>query len=314
MLELVTTRHNELVDPFLHVWSWQIAVYLFLGGWVAGMMIIVGVLLHRGRHKVRNCVCGVLPGLSLGLLSLGMLALFLDLEHKAYVWRLYTTFEISSPMSWGAWILLLVYPALVAAWLVRVPALVGALFPGLDHLSARVVERPVALRMIALANIGLGVALGIYTGILLSSLGARPFWSSALLGPLFLLSGLSAAAAFTHLVARDADERVLLARADNVFLGAELVVLALFLIGLSQASSAGIQAAALVLGGPFTAAFWVGVVALGIVMPLAIQSLAVRHRIPHTPLAPVFVLGGGLLLRFVFVYAGQYSHWPTGVF
>ena len=46
-------------------------------------------------------------------------------------------------------------------------------------------------------------ALGIYTGVLLSALGARPFWNSALLGPLFLVSGLSSAAAFTHLVARD---------------------------------------------------------------------------------------------------------------
>ena len=41
-------------------------------------------------------------GLSLVLLSLGMLALFLDLEHKLYVWRLYTTFQPTSPMSWGA--------------------------------------------------------------------------------------------------------------------------------------------------------------------------------------------------------------------
>ena len=44
----------------------------------------------------------------------------------------------------------------------------------------------------------------IYTGILLSSLGARPLWASGILGPLFLVSGLSTAAAFAHLVARDA--------------------------------------------------------------------------------------------------------------
>ncbi len=314
MIELVSTRHNALVDPFLHVWSWQIPIYLFLGGWVAGMMIIVGVLLHRRRHTERNCVCGVLPSLSVVVISLGMLALFLDLEHKAYVWRLYTTFEVASPMSWGAWILVLVYPALAAAWLVRVPALVRAIVPALDEVSAWITARPLVVRSIALSNIGLGIALGIYTGVLLSSLGARPFWNSALLGPLFLMSGLSAAAAFTHLVARDPDERVLLARADNVFLGGELVVLALFLIGLSQSSAAGSEAAALVLGGPFTATFWVGVVALGIVIPLVIQSLAIRHLIAHTSIAPLLVLSGGLLLRFVFVYAGQYSHWPTGVF
>jgi formate-dependent nitrite reductase membrane component NrfD len=47
-------------------------------------------------------------------------------------------------------------------------------------------------------------------------------------------------------------------------------------------------------------------------VPLVIQVLAVSHRIAHTPLGPVFVLAGGLALRFVVVLAGQYSHWPKG--
>ena len=35
MLEFTTTRHNPLIDPQLAVWSWEIPVYLFLGGVVA---------------------------------------------------------------------------------------------------------------------------------------------------------------------------------------------------------------------------------------------------------------------------------------
>jgi formate-dependent nitrite reductase membrane component NrfD len=163
---------------------------------------------------------------------------------------------------------------------------------------------------IAVANVVLGVALGIYTGVLLSAMVARPFWNSAILGPLFLASGLSSAAAFTHLVARHVDERVLLAKSDNVFLAIELFLIALFLVGLLGASGAHAEAARLVLGGPFTASFWVFVVGLGIVVPLVIQTLAVTHRIQHTPLAPIFVLGGGLALRFVFVMAGLASQWP----
>jgi formate-dependent nitrite reductase membrane component NrfD len=69
------------------------------------------------------------------------------------------------------------------------------------------------------------------------------------------------------------------------------------------------RAAGLVLGGPFTAVFWVGVVGIGIAVPLFIQSLAVSHRIRHTPVAPLLVLSGGLLLRIVIVYAGQVSRW-----
>jgi formate-dependent nitrite reductase membrane component NrfD len=309
MHEFTLTRHNVLVDPSLSVWGWEIPVYLFLGGFVAGMMIIVGYFLLRGRHRDDTCVCSVLPGLGLVLLSVGMFALFLDLEHKLYVWRLYLTFEASSPMSWGAWILLLVYPALALAWLAHPPSLVRDLWPSVHRTAEAIAGRAGAVRAIGLVLIMLGVALGIYTGILLSALGARPFWASALLGPLFLVSGLSSAAAFTHLVARHPDERELLARSDNVFLAIELAVISLFLFGLLSSSQAQLEAARLVLGGPFTAVFWVFVVGLGILIPLVIQSLAVTRRIAHTAVAPLLVMGGGLALRFVVVYAGQFSHW-----
>ena len=43
MLEISTTRHNPLVDPVLSVWSWEIPVYLFFGGMIAGMMILAGI-------------------------------------------------------------------------------------------------------------------------------------------------------------------------------------------------------------------------------------------------------------------------------
>jgi protein NrfD len=308
MHELTLARHNELVDPILRVWNWQIPVYLFLGGWVAGMMVVVAYFLFRGRHREETCVCGVLPALSVVLLSLGMLALFLDLEHKLYVWRLYTTFQISSPMSWGAWILILVYPALFAVIVLHPPRPLVGIWPVFDRLSDRLAN-PRIVRIIASANVALGTALGIYTGILLSTFAARPFWNSALLGPLFLVSGLSSAAAFTHLVAIRPEERVLLAKTDNVFLVIELFLIGLYLIGLLSGPAASASAARLVLGGPFTSAFWVFVVGFGIVVPLIIQLLAVSHRIRHTPLAPIFVLAGGLALRFVFVLVGQYSSW-----
>jgi len=308
MRELILTRHTGQIDPILHVWGWEIPVYLFLGGMVAGMMILVGIALLQGRHRERACTCSVLPGVSLVLLSVGMLALFLDLEHKLYVWRLYTTFQVSSPMSWGAWVLLLVYPALVLTWLIRPPALLQGLWPALDRVSAAA-RHPRMVWWAAAVNIGLGIALGLYTGILLSALGARPFWNSAILGPLFLVSGLSSAAAFTHMVARDREESRMFANADNVFLAVELLAIGLFLVGLLSASSAHAQAARLVLDGPFAAAFWVLVVGLGIVVPLFVQLLAVTHRIAHTPVAPLLVIAGGLALRFVFVHAGQVSHW-----
>lgn len=311
MLELTLTRHNELVDPSLHVWGWEIPVYLFLGGLVAGMMIIVGSLILQDRHRQARSVCRALPVIGLALLTLGMLALFLDLEHKLYVWRLYTTVQLASPMSWGAWILVLVYPALVAAILVAPPRFGGGICAPLDKAASRVAGDARMVRVIAGANIGLGVALGVYTGVLLSSLGARPFWNSAVLGVLFLVSGASAAAALAHLLSRDATEAAGLLRSDNLLLATELGLLALFLIGLVTASKPHADAARLVLGGPYTAVFWVGVVGFGLAIPLFLQSAPVRRRIHNSLVPPVFVLAGGLLLRWVVVVAGQASHWVS---
>jgi protein NrfD len=309
MREIITTRHNELVDPALKVWGVEIAVYLFLGGMVAGMMVILGYFLFKGRHKELRCSCALLPGLCIVLLSLGMLALFLDLEHKWYFWRMYLTFNPESPMSWGAWILMLVYPALLAAAFLRLPESVQARLPALKKSVAACQEKPALVRSIGILNMVLGAMLGIYTGILLSSLGARPLWNSPLLGPLFLVSGLSTAAAFVHLIARDPYERVLLAKADNSFLCIELFLLVLLITGLLSSTQVHIQAAHLLLSGPYAPSFLVFVVGLGIIIPLFIQSLAVSHRIRHVPAAPMLVIAGGFFLRLVIVFAGQASRW-----
>jgi formate-dependent nitrite reductase membrane component NrfD len=310
MLELVTTRHNPMVDPSLHVWGWEIPVYLFLGGWVAGSMIIAGYFARRGRPPGTGGVSSVLPWLSLVLLSLGMGALFLDLEHKLYVWRMYLTFQPASPMSWGGWILILVYPVLLLGALASIPPDLLSGRPAIAGLAARL-RNPVTAGRLGTVSVIAGVALGVYTGILLSSLGARPLWASAALGPLFLVSGLSTGAAFAHLVARDPGEQASLLRADNVFLVVELALIGLILIGLLTASAVHAHAAQLLLGGPYTAVFWVLVVGLGILLPLTLQTLMASHRIPHTVIAPLLVIGGGLALRFVIVSAGQYSHWIT---
>lgn len=340
--EITISRHNPLVDPALHVWQWQIPVYLFLGGLVAGLMIIAGVRLIAIRPKQREALvcCTIGPLIGLAGLSLGMLVLFLDLAHKFHVWRLYTTFQIASPMSWGSWILLLVYPALAANALAHLPEAIPALarrFPVLVAWSDFILARTRLVVGIGIANVLVGIALGIYTGILLGALGARPLWNSALLGPLFLFSGLSAAAALLHGIlvltapdgelpdfadfllsslsrlaqARRLDPKVapVLAGADNSFLTIELGLLGLFLIGHITSTAVHRQAASLLFGGPYTAVFWIFVILLGIVIPLVLQTLELQNRIRHTLAPAVLVILGGIALRFILVYAGQQSHW-----
>jgi len=309
MNEITNTRHNEMIDPLLHVWGWEIPVYLFLGGLVAGMMIISGYFLFTGRNKEPKSACLFLPFVCFVLLSIGMLSLFLDLEHKLYVWRLYTTFEITSPMSWGSWILLLIYPILIAGMIIGMPEKYIGKFAFLGRAREFLLTKTTRTKSIGLISILFGVMLGIYTGVLLSSLGARPLWSTSILWVLFLTSGLSGAAAFVHMIAKDKYERELLAKGDNIFLSVELLVIAMMLVSLVSTSEVHLNSAMLLINGKFALRFWVFVVALGIVIPLIIQLLAVNHKIKHTPIAPILVIAGGLVLRFIIVGAGQFSHW-----
>src|SRR5512145_604483 len=111
MLELTTTRHNPLVDPQLHVWGWEIPVYLFLGGMAAGTLFLSALLWSRSGPRSR--AVRLLPFVAPALLALGMGALFLDLSRKLHVYRFYLAFRWTSPMSWGAWILLVVFPVAI---------------------------------------------------------------------------------------------------------------------------------------------------------------------------------------------------------
>jgi formate-dependent nitrite reductase membrane component NrfD len=340
MLEVTTTRHNHLVDPVLAVWSWEIPLYLFFGGMIAGMMVLAGLnMLKLAKGERAESFYSVqTPILGFILMNLGMGALFLDLAHKLYVWRVYVAFEPTSPMSWGSWVLILVYPVLIASALLRLPESwpwLARVVPAVGKASAWLIERPAVIRTLGWANIALGVALGIYTGILLNTMVARPLWNSAILGPLFLVSGLSAAAAMVHLATRifpgrpapqgmiggafasmvqnlgpqPPEKRTVdsLIRADLAFLAIELLLIALLVISLLTSSASHAEAAKLILGGSYTMIFWLGVVTVGIVVPLALQALELGHRIPHTVLPAVLVLAGGFALRWVMVNAGQAS-------
>jgi protein NrfD len=294
MTEFELFRHNPLIDPNLHIWGWQIAVYLFLGGLAAGVMVLAGVANARQSRAAR-----LLIFIAPIALSLGMLALFLDLENKLHVLRFYTAFRVTSPMSWGSWILLLIYPATILYGIAQLE--IGGRFADAIAFARR--HEPLLRR----ANLALGVALGAYTGILLGTLTARAAWSSLFLAPLFLASGISGGAALAMLLPVTEPDRDSFRRWDLVAIAAELAVLGFFFLDLVSAGGArGRAAATLFFGGPYTAVFWSLVVIAGLAVPVIVELFETRRRI-HVAIAPALVLAGGLALRWIFVLAGQAS-------
>jgi protein NrfD len=313
ILEIVSGRGNPGIDPTMHIWGWEVPVYLFLGGLVAGLMVLLPALELRGKRRPGAGLSRLMPFAAIGLVSLGMGALFLDLENKLNVFRFYLSFQPTSPMSWGSWILLLVYPALLLlglgslsdqqrGWLKdRVPArLTGLLQRAFDVADGR--------RNAVLWTTGAtGLALGAYTGLLLGTLVARPLWNSALLGPLFLVSGISTGAALLLLTPMSEEEHRTLTRWDVAAITTELALLALLLVDLSGGGASSAAAGSLLLGGPWTPWFWALVVVGGLTVPLLLDTVELRRRLPATLYSPVLVLIGGLALRWVLVAAGQES-------
>jgi len=320
-VEILTTRANAGVDPTLAAWTWEIPGYLFLGGLVAGLMILLAALELRrpgtpGPDAPRPTAARWMPLVAAGLLSVGMLLLLLDLANPGNVLRFYTSFQPASPMSWGSWLLLLVYPVLAMMFL-----------GGLDEARRQrlLAWRPVtALRLGGLlrwaidlgtrrrrvwlwSSLALGVALAAYTGLLLGTLSARPLWHGAALPALFLASGISTAAALMLLTRLDDRTSHTLVRWDVAAIVAELALLGALLLGLVTGSTASQAAAGLLLGGAYTATFWALVILAGLLVPLALNVLELRGRVPRTLAAPALVLVGGLALRAILVSAGQAS-------
>ena len=264
------------------------------------------------REREWPTVANRLPLWAPVVLSLGMTTLFLDLEHKLYVYRFYTTLQPTSPMSWGAWILVLVYP-------LSILQIASVLRSGYPRLAGTLERLPLVSQLVDLSEryriaiaagcVMVGVALGIYTGILLSAFSARPFWNTSILGPLFLVSGLSSAAALVILVGRDKAERHVFARIDLALIAVELVLVGLLIVGLSTGGRAQLEALELITGGPFTAIFWIGFVTLGLLLPLALELRELAGSFRLAILAPVLVLVGGYLLRQVTIDVGQTSAW-----
>jgi protein NrfD len=148
-----------------------------------------------------------------------------------------------------------------------------------------------------------GLYIAGYTGVLLSVTN-RPIWAdSNLVGLLFLISGASTGTATLILLAvwrRAGHPAVLdwLTHLDQRLLILELLVLIAFVITLGSVAQ--------VLLGWWGVVLLLGVVGLGIVVPLLIGPG------PHTPpqlvRAATLVLLGGLLLRIVVIFSSNGIH------
>jgi protein NrfD len=306
---IISGRMNHLIDPQLNIWHWHIPLYLFFGGLAAGILFFAALYTILGKEDKYPAAVKLAPFITPFILVAGLIALLIDLNNKTMFWRLYTTIRLESPMSWGAWTLMVVTPASVIWCALNI----RELFPKWDWRFGWIIRLEEWFKgyKIHLAWVLLifSVILGIYTGILLSAFNARPLWNSSIMGPLFLASGLSTGAAFIMLVSKSHAERIMFSKIDLMLIGIELFLIVHLFMGLLASTQVQIDAAMLFLGGPYTAAFWVLVVLMGLLIPALLEVLELRKfRVPVI-IPGLLVLFGGLMFRFIISYAGQVSRW-----
>lgn len=300
---------NPGIDPYLNIWHWEIPVYLFLGGLAAGILFFAALFTILGKEKDMPTTVKWATFIVPGALVIGLLALFLDLKHKLFFWQLYTTVRFESPMSWGAWVLMFITPLSIlwaASYVKEIIPEWKWKWEWLNQFETWVIKNRKGLSWLM---ISLAVVLGIYTGILLSAFNARPLWNTSLLGPLFLVSGMSTGAATIMWMSKNKKERLIMSRIDLVLIVVELFFIVHLFMGFLASTEVQIEAAGLFLGGQFTVSFWVFVVILGLIFPAILEILELKGF--HIPVAipAALIIIGGLVFRFIMVEAGQITRY-----
>ena len=168
-----------------------------------------------------------------------------------------------------------------------------------------------------------GLCIMMYTGIMLSTLKAHAFWATPALPVLFTISAISTGCAaivlsiggwpmagtLENLFAAVAVVEVLHV-IDIVLVVAELIVLLTMVLSFLGAGNVTAKAAARRwVRGSYALLFWVGMVGLGLVVPL-LMYIGGGHSAASTVVAPILVLCGGCLLRFMVVNTDDRAEIP----
>lgn len=290
-------------------WGFLIVNYLFLGGLSAGLFVISALALFVDDLRFRR-IARWAALLAPWPVALGSALLIFDLGNWHRFYLLFLRFKWHSPMSIGSWLLLLftgVAFAYLWSWLTpderarfRLPSWI-----------------PVSPRTLAAVGLPLGLAVAIYTGVLLGAVQARPFWNTNLVAQMFLFSAISTACALLIVVLAlgrtppDPAEMRALYALDILLITLEFFIVLPYVIHGELSVQAVRDSLDLILGGPFTLAFWLLFVGLGLLAPLALEirefARPLHFQRGMTVVAGVLVIAGGYLLRYIFVYAGQMS-------
>lgn len=289
-------------------WGFLIALALYFGGISGGSFCFAVIASRRTGEAWRACAYGAAV-LSPIALFLAVFMLVLDLGRKLYFWITITTINPVSPMSIGVWMLVLFGLVSLFFALCQIPRL-----PRIGWIrKLRSLLESHFTKYLEVIGLFLAVGVCIYTGVLLS-VTSVPLWRNLFLPFLFLLSGLTTGFADGILSAQ-----ILSKRQTSEFLIEPVefmrqkyrLILILYLLTLllfcfwPLFTKDSARAGYALIGGWSGLIWWIGVVGIGIVVPIVyvfrkkVFSSQIFSRIS------VCVTIGGLLMRILILFVGQ---------
>ena len=286
------TAFQEIWDPLL------IGPFLWLAG-QAGMGAVAYVLLRQA--KVDN-----LKAFSWVLFIAIVAALVFVVADLSRPWNLvnalttsFFTGEFGLFRSWMAVGIVLLSVAMLLLFLVA-----------LRHTTnIKMLNAVVDAGWFGVLLAAVGLLVTIYSGFLIAAAPGIPFWNTPLLPVLWIISASVCALALTELMIHRDDVTKFTVRANIALEIAELIaVLALVNIAIYGVSTAARISGWALVYGPLAPAFWGGVVAVGILIPLAIELVSWRRENkPLLAAAAILALIGALILRIVVLQAGVFE-------
>jgi formate-dependent nitrite reductase membrane component NrfD len=160
-------------------------------------------------------------------------------------------------------------------------------------------------------------AQSIYTGFAVSYVNAIKLWNSAILPILFVVCGFSGGMAVLLgiSIGGSSSQLALMENITRITLISFAVILIVYLWNATYSNTAARDAVARLLGGNIAAIFWIGVIILGVVIPLGISIGTYFAGEASTALlltAVVTEIIGGLSLRYVILKGGIYIPLTAG--
>ena len=275
-----------------------IALYFYLTGLSAGSFIISTFAYGFGmlRFKPLGKIGVVMATL---LLVIAPMILLVDLEQPLRFWHLILYLRITSPITWGTFLLTL-YP-------------VNCIIYGYFMFKGDMKRT----KLFGLIGIPLALLVHGYTGFILALGKARVLWNTAIMPPIFLVSAMVSGLAMMILVVIIKDYVIQRKREHDPQLLYDLgkflvasIVLDLILIGIDlmvllTSHTEAYKAALMLLGGEFSHLFLGIEVLLGAVIPLILLlSPFTRRWIPSLVIASILVMIGIFAMRYIMVVGG----------